>query len=39
MGTPTPDAEGHRARLLAAGFREVETVWSLGESRLLAAVR
>jgi SAM-dependent methyltransferase len=38
-GTPTPDLEGHRARLRKAGFREVEVVWSLGESRILAAVR
>ncbi len=39
MGTPTPDLEGHRSRLLRAGFREVEVVWSFGESRILAAVR
>jgi hypothetical protein len=39
MGTPTPDLEGHRTRLRRAGFRETEVVWSLGESRILAAVR
>jgi SAM-dependent methyltransferase len=38
-GTPTPDLGGHRARLLRAGFREVEVVWSQGESRVLAAFR
>ena len=38
MGTPTPDMEGHRTLLLQAGFREAEVVWSLGESRILAAV-
>jgi SAM-dependent methyltransferase len=39
MGTPTPDLAGQRVRLLRAGFREVEVVWSSGESRVLAAVR
>jgi SAM-dependent methyltransferase len=39
MGTPTPDLEGHRSRLLRAGFREAEVVWSRGRSRILAAVR
>lgn len=38
-GTPTPDLDGHRRRLLRAGFREAEVVWSRGESRILAAVR
>jgi len=38
-GTPTPDLGGHRTHLLRAGFREVEVVWSEGESRILAAVR
>ena len=38
-GTPTPDLDGHRARLRAAGFVEVEVVWALGDSRILAAVR
>jgi SAM-dependent methyltransferase len=39
MGTPTPDREGHVERLRRAGFREVEVVWSQGESEVLAAVR
>ncbi|MCI4373421.1 MAG: class I SAM-dependent methyltransferase [Thermoplasmata archaeon] len=39
MGTPTPDLAGHRVRLRRAGFREVDLVWSSGESRVLAAVR
>jgi trans-aconitate methyltransferase len=39
MGTPTPDLDGHLRRLKKAGFREVQVVWSLGESRILAAVR
>jgi SAM-dependent methyltransferase len=38
-GTRTPDLAGHRRRLLRAGFREAEVVWSTGESRVLAAVR
>jgi trans-aconitate methyltransferase len=39
MGTPTPDLDGHRRRMLRAGFREVGVVWSWGESCILAAVR
>ncbi|MCI4365132.1 MAG: class I SAM-dependent methyltransferase [Thermoplasmata archaeon] len=38
-GTPTPDLEGHRRRLVRSGFRESELVWSIGENRILAAVR
>src|SRR5208282_6759064 len=39
MGTPTPDLDGHRRRLLRAGFREAGVVWSMGESCILAAIR
>jgi SAM-dependent methyltransferase len=39
MGTPTPDLAGHVRRLKAAGFREVDVVWSHGQNRVLAAVR
>ncbi len=38
-GTPTPDLTGHVRRLRAAGFREVELVYSRRHSRVLAAVR
>jgi len=38
-GTPTPDLPGHVRRLRAAGFREVELVYSRRTSRVLAAVR
>ncbi len=39
LGTPTPDLTGHIRRLRAAGFREVELVYSRGSSRVLVAVR
>lgn len=39
LGTPTPDLPGHVRRLRAAGFREVELVYSRRTSRVLAAVR
>ena len=35
----TPDLSGHVRRARAAGFREVEVVWSRWQSRILAAVR
>ncbi len=35
----TPDLSGHVRRVRAAGFREVEVVWSRWQGRLLAAVR
>jgi len=37
--TPTPDLAGHVRRLRAAGFREVEVIWSRWQDRVLAAVR
>jgi SAM-dependent methyltransferase len=39
LGTATPDLEGHVRRLRAAGFREVEVLWSRGQNRVLAAIR
>lgn len=38
-GTSVPDLAGHVRRLRAAGFREVELVYSWRSSRVLAAVR
>jgi len=37
--TPTPDLAGHVRRLKAAGFREVDLVWSHWDNRILAALR
>jgi SAM-dependent methyltransferase len=37
--TPTPDLPGHERRLKAAGFREVDLVWTQWDNRVLAAVR
>jgi SAM-dependent methyltransferase len=39
LGTRTADLGGHVRRLRAAGFREVDLVYSRGTSRILAAVR
>ena len=36
---PTPDLAGHVRRLRAAGFREVELIYSRSASRVIAAVR
>jgi SAM-dependent methyltransferase len=39
QGTNTPDLRGHERRLRAAGFEEVDVVWSRWENRILAAIR
>ena len=37
--TPTADLNGHIRRLRAAGFREVNLIWTRWENRVLAAIR